>query len=151
MKTGYNAQDLFRYACTPGKDVTSAKGHLWIKALSKEASGQFPADAIATSPDQLKLEITNILGGTEALILVDGDHYEIKGGKGQKETKEQGYGSWGGIPLRWAATLFLGKIPCPDPDKKWKMSTSLDGDLVVESGGPEAFAPERFTYSFQDT
>lgn len=148
VRGGYSPEALFNSVCAPGRSIQSVEGHLWLKAKSKEVSGQFPADVTASLPAQLRLEITNFLGGTEALILVDGQHYEIR--RGNQEKESEGYGSWGGIPLRWATDLFLGKVPCPNPDKKWKLNVNKEGDLVVETGGPEAETPERFTYQFRE-
>ncbi len=150
VRSGYSTKELRIAACNPGQGVSSVQGHLWMKASSNDFSGQFPADVSVQSPDQLKLEIVNLLGGTEARVVVNRDHYQIWGEKGQRESKNEGYGSWGGIPLRWAVTLFLGKIPCPEMDKKLRFSLNEDGGLVVDTQGPlEAWA-ERFTFEFQE-
>src|SRR5689334_17219323 len=104
------AQELFNSACEPGKAITSVQGTVWLKTDSKEVTGQFAANVIASVPNQLKIEVTNILGGTEALISVHDNHYEVTSTSGKKEKKDEGFGSWGGIPLVWASNLFLGKV-----------------------------------------
>jgi hypothetical protein len=131
----YSPAELAQYACDPGKNIQSVNGHLWIKADSKEVSGQFPADIQATSTQQLKMVVTNLLGGTLGVISISGNHYEIIEGSGLKGKKAEGSGSWGGIPLRWASDLFLGKIPCPSITalNQYKLSTTLEDELVIES------------------
>jgi len=145
---GIPPEELFNSACQPGKNVQSAQGSVWLKANSDEVSGQFSANVLSTAPNHLKLEVTNFLGGTEALITVDQEHYQITKPDG-KEKQDEGYGSWGGIPLRWATDLFLGKVPCPAPSKDLHLSVDGQGDLVVivpESAGVE---PQRFVFSFR--
>src|SRR5687768_265187 len=68
---------LLRSACSVGEGVTQAVGAVWLRAKSKEASGQFPANVKATSTT-LDLEVTNLIGGTEAWISVRGRKYEIR-------------------------------------------------------------------------
>jgi hypothetical protein len=117
-----------------------------MKAESKDAKGTFPANVTAKAPDSLTLEVVNLIGGTQAIITVEGGKYTILvPDKNGKNRKKEGQGSWGGIPLHWASDLFLGKIPCPPADAlaSAKLSLSPEHDLIVEL--PE----ERFVYSFR--
>lgn len=150
VKRSESPAQLFASACQIGRANNSVQGHLWLKATSKEFSGQFPADVNVKAPDQLKLEISNVLGGTEAVIRVDGESYEVFSGNVNPQKKMQGYGSWGGIPLRWATDLFLGKIPCPETQQGWKLSLDQDEQLVVAKVEKGVFGKERFTYRFRD-
>jgi hypothetical protein len=140
---------LFEQACEPGSRIQSVEGSVWLKANSKEASGQFPAAVRAIAPSQLILEVTNLLGGTEAVITVDEQHYRISMPNGQRPD-EEGYHSWGGIPLFWATELFLGRIPCPSGDAARDAVLSLqEDDLVVETHRSVGRDVERFVYSFR--
>jgi hypothetical protein len=130
-------------------------GSAWVRAKSKEASGQFPAEISVKLPDQLKMEVTNLIGATQALITVYGTSYKIlvpaKDGRSQK--KYEGNGYWGGIPLKWAVDLFMGRIPCPALDQRdqrsgAKLSANEDGSLTAEVG-PESHR-ERYTYRFRN-
>lgn len=141
---------LLAQACKPGQTIRSTQGSVWLKARSKDASGQFPATVAAQAPDRLKLEVTNLLGGTEAIITVQGVRYTIEV-PDQKKRTEKGYDTWGGIPLRWATDLFLGKIPCPPSALMTTVQTSITSEnelLVVVPAGVQGNA-ERFVYRFR--
>ncbi|MGK5082632.1 hypothetical protein WDW37_04940 [Bdellovibrionota bacterium FG-1] len=141
---------LLTQACSPGKHVRSAKGSVWLKAHSKEASGQFPAVVDAPNAEHLKMEITNLVGGTEAVISVDGRHYKIEVPH-HKEKSEQGEASWGGIPLQWANSLFLGRIPCPDPSaiEDSGLSVGKDGELMIQTSATLDRQAEKFVFRFK--
>jgi hypothetical protein len=138
---------LLAQACEAGAGVKSVKGSVWLKAKSKEASGQFPAEVAAPSADRVRLEVTNPLGGTEAVLSVEGSHYKIQV-PNHKERNERGDRSWGGIPLEWANALFLGRIPCPDASraKDAKLSRGPAGELVVETPKTLDRLPEKYVY-----
>lgn len=150
VSKGADPRALLGAACTPGAGVKSVKGSVWLKAKSKEASGQFPAVVEAPSPDRLKLEITNLVGGTEAIVTVEGRHYKIEV-PNHKEQDEQGDSSWGGIPLQWANALFLGRIPCPETAQTKDAALSVDaqGNLVVEAPRSLDKLAEKYVYHFR--
>ena len=147
MEMGTNPHALLVLACQPGMNVKSVNGSVWLKAKSKEASGQFPAVVEAPSPERLKLEVTNLVGGTEAILTVEGRRYKIEV-PDHKDRDEQGESSWGGIPLQWANALFLGRIPCPDSDLAKEAAFSKDsaGNLVVETPKTLDRLSEKFVY-----
>lgn len=151
----YPAETLLQAACNPGTDTRSVQGSVWLKAKSKEASGQFPAMVVAETPATLKLEVTNLVGGPEALIEINGNHYSIKETGRKARDKEQprseeGYGSWAGIPLQWATELFLGRIPCPrDRASIITMGVNKDGDLTVSTRPSLAGDSELFEYHYR--
>lgn len=109
-----DAAEASRLICSPRPGgPASVQGTLWMKAKSKEASGQFPA-SVQASPDKgLRIEVTQLMGARAALIEIRGQDFKI-------ETPQQGAvsrkaRSWGGIPLEWASALFMDRVPCPDP------------------------------------
>ncbi len=136
---------LLNEVCKQGADVQEVRGSVWLKAKSLEASGQFPATVVAKAPDQLQLEVTNLLGGTEATIKISGNQFSIDIPH-KKSRPAQETGSWGGIPLRWALDLFLGRIPCPKTSQiKPKLLTHSEKDeLSVET------LDEKFIYHFKN-
>jgi hypothetical protein len=141
---GENPQTLLSDACGIGQGIRSMTGSIWMNLNSKEAKGGFPASVSATAPDNVTLEVTNLLGGREALIQVSRGNYsvEVPGKDGRPPRKTGGSGSWGGIPLRWASELFLGRVPCPTPGPALQLRVGDSGDLVAEANG------ERFVYHF---
>ena len=147
--TERNPEKLLSAACLPGASTVSVSGSAWLKAASTEASGQFPAVVQASRPDRLRLEVTNLLGGTEAVITVKDQRYSISGKSAKSETGE---GSWGGIPLFWATELFLGKIPCPSQAARQDAALKVGehGDLTVETRASLSREPELFHYRFRN-
>jgi hypothetical protein len=137
---GKDPQAVLRETCDVGNGILSTTGSVWLKAQSKDASGQFPAEVQAT-PDKLKLEVINLVGQRMAFISVESGKYRIE--IPSKKTKiHEGVDTWGGIPLRWSAELFLGKVPCPPAGARVELES--DGDLVVQT------ADERFTYTYRE-
>jgi hypothetical protein len=102
--------------------VKGVDGRVWMKARSKEASGQFPANVQARADSGLKLEVTHLMGARAALIEIRGEDFKV-------ETPDQGSvakkaRSWGGIPLEWAGALFMNRVPCPElsaPGLSWSL------------------------------
>lgn len=138
---------LLAQVCSPGRDVGAVQGSVWLKAKSKEASGQFPGMVQVKAPASLRLEVTNMLGGTEAVLTVDGPRYSIDV-PNHENRSQKGSHSWGGIPLRWATELFLGRIPCPAEVSVRDARLSLDreGALVVETQPSVESESERYVY-----
>jgi hypothetical protein len=126
-----------------------------MKAASKEAKGQFPASVNASAPDKVTLEVTNLIGARQALIQVDHGSYtiDVPDKKGGNTRQAQGMGSWGGIPLRWASELFLGRIPCPSQGAKIPLRLQVEsatGDLTAETPADQSGGTERFVYHFRE-
>jgi hypothetical protein len=142
------AQELFSSMSAIGQSTQSVKGTAWLKTKSSEVSGQFSASALATTPGQLKLEVTNIFGGTEATIEIRDRHYEIIGFRGKAKKKAEGYGSWGGLPLEWATELFLGRVPAPGKKSRPVLSLGAEGELIVRVPPRLGVDEQEFIYRF---
>jgi hypothetical protein len=123
-----------------------------MKAKSPEQSGQFPALVQVDWPERLRLEVTNLLGGTEALLELRGERMTIQtpARKGQSGAPREVVGTWGGIPLRWAITLFSGRVPCPSLTPEWTLSWGSESELVAMRtrgvGAGERFAFQMKTW-----
>jgi hypothetical protein len=142
---------LLTQACLPGQTVLRASGVAWMKAKSSDASGQFPASIDAQAPGHLKLEVQQPLGGTAAILTIDGSDLRIDvPGKPERNRRERD--TWAGIPLRWATDLFLGKVPCPDTKQISQASLSIDAEdqLVVSLPADTSGYPSRFIYRFDE-
>lgn len=149
IRKGISARELYSYACELGKGIRSVEGTVRMKATSPEFSGQFSANVSAKDPDELKLEVTNPFGGTEALVQVDRYHYEISGTGKDKNEKEIGFRSWGGLPLRWAAPLFLGKVPCPPIQSGTTLATNAEGDLLIHVADTHLTEAQEYLFHFK--
>jgi predicted nucleic acid-binding Zn-ribbon protein len=140
---------LLEAVCKVGRKTQAVQGRVSVKAKSKESSGQFPASVVAKDPGQLILEVTNLFGGTEALITVDGGVYKIDV-PGKPERTEKGLGSWGGIPLRWASELFLGRFPCPENQDSSQLKVEVPARGQLKTKSPAHFGEvETFVYDLR--
>ena len=148
LTQNYSAKDLYTITCGIGQSIQSAEGSVWLKANSKEVTGYYPTTVTVSAPNVLKMAINNVLGGTEAWIQVEQGHYLVTDGS-RREKKDEGYGSWGGIPLRWAPALFLGRVPCPDSTQVVELKKTSDGDLFLEVSNGSSILTETFLYSFE--
>ena len=147
---GMSPQVLYSYGCSPGMKLSSVKGTVSIQVQSKEISGRFLAHAQVASPEHLKFEVVNFLGGTEALISVQKDHFEIFSAHADQIQNPTRDGFWAGVPLRWAAPLFLGRIPCPSSSEQLRMSVDSDGQLEILSPSADHKPYERFIFRFRE-
>ncbi|MCM2277110.1 MAG: hypothetical protein NDJ89_03465 [Oligoflexia bacterium] len=149
VRVALEPEVLLREACGPNRDIRSVKGSVWLKVSSKEVSGQFPASVEATAPDALVMEVTNLVGGREALITVSGKRYTIEV-PNRRDKSQSGARSWGGIPLEWATELFLGRLPCPGPEALGESAVRLAEAGVLEVDVPANLSREaqRFVYRF---
>jgi hypothetical protein len=130
---GADPQFLLKSVCESGQGVRSILGSVRMSLQSPEASGKFSASIeVSSDPPHLRLEAMHPLGGTEAVITIDGDRYTVQ--SKENEPPRKGSGSWNGIPILWAHELFLGKLPCPTVKGGGRLHLSVtDGDeLVVE-------------------
>ncbi len=141
---GHEAK-ILESVCQIGSQHTGVEGSVWMKAKSSEASGQFPADVQAEGLQRLRLVVTNLLGGTEAVITLNSDRYMIEVPNRPDKTM-RGDSSWGGIPLQWAAVLFLGRVPCPSDLSQVVLSSDSKGDLAVEVPERLGRLSEKFIY-----
>jgi len=158
LKTGeLNPRILYEEACgnsSPGAHSESLTGSVWLKAHSKEASGQFPAAVEVKRTGAVRMEITNLVGGVEAVIRVEGNKYTIEMPKEKRQAQRQeGNSSWGGIPLTWATRLFLGRVPCPPESAVAEMISELtpEGELKIQTQSSLEREAELFVYRFRNS
>ncbi len=114
-----------------GAKNTRAKGSLWVKVKSTEASGQFPAFARSEKiGDQFQstIEVNNLIGGKVATLEVKGGNFKISS---LNRPTQEGQDSWGGIPLRWVSGLLLGQYPCPQTSDLKALSIQSQEDKIT--------------------
>jgi hypothetical protein len=148
-KSEHTAAELFEYACAPGKGVRTAGGRIAAKVSSSEFSGQFLAHVLADSDGHLKLDVTNPLGGTQVLIQVNQGNYKIINYADRDQKPQNGKDYWGGIPLKWASSLFLGRIPCPPSDASLRLELGTEGELIATWSDSNGSDHQRFVYRFK--
>jgi len=144
-----DSAELVSGACNTGMGLSSVQGSVWIKATSKEASGRFPAVVKVEDNGNLDMEVTNLVGGTQAKIRVDGMKYRITV-PGKKSRTQKGYGSWGGIPLFFAKHLFLGKIPCPNEEQLAHSEKTVEEDGSLTLDVKTDVGSESYHYTFRN-
>ncbi len=148
-KSQHTAAELFEYACSPGQGVRTASGRIAAKVSSSEFSGQFLAHVLADSDGHLKLDVANPLGGTQVLIQVNQGNYEILNYADRDQVPQIGRDYWGGIPLKWASSLFLGRIPCPPSDASLRLDLGTEGELIATWFDSNENDRQRFIYRFK--
>ena len=140
-----SAQELLEQTCSIGESLPHVKGGVWIKAKARDEKGQFPAQVKVLGSSDLDMEVTNLLGGSEAFIRIRGERMSIElPSRPQDNTLTQG--SWAGIPLRWAPRLFLGAVPCPTPAERSGIQAERGKDTLrfqTKSG-------ETYEFSFEE-
>jgi hypothetical protein len=150
-------ESLLKEACSLGATNQAVRGSVWMTLDSKDAKGRFPATVEAQAPDRVTIEVTNLIGSREALIQVNQGSYsvDIPDRETGKSRRADGVGAWGGIPLRWASELFLGRIPCPSREQQSSLGTpgGAPGRITVHmtnTGELLAETPvEKFVYRFR--
>lgn len=154
LQREYSPEELFTSACGIGKEIPAVSGNASLKVSSTHVKGRFPAMIKASSLGDLALDVMNPFGGTEASIVIEGDHYVVKR-PGHKKSETEGTGSWNGIPLRWISDLFLGKIPCPSGSKlseipNLKVKQDEAAQLILRIAGQQNQEPQEFRFHFHD-
>ncbi len=120
---------MLTQVCNQARVIHSATGTSWFKVKSKDLNGQFPANVEVVAQHDLKVEITDLVGGPVAMVTMDaqGKRLELrKSGEGVKVFNHE----WNGIPLWWIHSLMLGSFPCP---KAAKVPTRWVDDSTLET------------------
>ena len=148
LPEGWTEEKLFQAACPRLLPKLEVKGEVWAKVQSPELSGQFPASVRAISPNQLYLEVTNLIGSPQAWMKIENGKVDLKlTPENEKEWGRQSMKSiFAGLPIEFAPDLFLGRIPCPkqkagDPAPEMKI---LGNQLQVTAG------KTRYLYGFSE-
>ena len=97
--------------CTAGESVQNVRGQVWVKAKALGSNIQFPAH-VAVNLQGLELQAVNLLGGQEAVLKIEGNHYSLDIPRDPQRNR-QGDGRFSGLPVEWMTKLFLGQPPCP--------------------------------------
>lgn len=135
--------------CQIGNNIDEVRGSAWLKIKSPNKSGQFPANIFVKSPNQLQLEVTNLLGGREAFIKYEKNKVKIER-PNQETTQEKLDQSelWNGLPLQWAITLFLGRFPCPS-EKEEKLIIEITDKDELKIQQQNTHETETFLYQLK--
>lgn len=151
MKQGeYSSDEMMRFACEVGVGIRSATGRVMAKVSSKEFTGQFQAQVKSDAEDHLSLDVTHPLGGTIALIQVDEGRFHVIDYSGDEPRTQTGRDYWGGIPLKWASGLFLGRIPCPQSKEVLSVEQLGADRLIVKWKDTRLSGTQKFIYQFKE-
>lgn len=107
LSSRYQPRELLKLACGPARDIRVTKGSAQMSVKSREASGRFSSLIEARSPSYLKLEVLTPLGGTYAVLTVDGADYVIDV-PGHPERNRSGSDNWAGIRFSGPRTCSWG-------------------------------------------
>ena len=116
--TNSQAKAWFQQYCSKGPRAIN--GDLVVKSNTKEFKGQFPA-GIHVEPDgSFKMEVTNIIVGTQLLISGHGGTMDIQVPP-KPQYSRSGVTNYMGIPIPVLAQLLLGDLPCPPENERTKV------------------------------
>lgn len=148
--------ELFEAACSgryaSAKKTQKVTGGIWAKIESPDLSGQFPATVLARAPGELALEVTNLIGAPQAWVKIKDQKIEMKLSAENKRAWKNSskHLNLGGLPLEFAPSLFLGRVPCPDlagsPDLR--MSILNQKDLEIIETDSKTKHKNRYLYEF---
>lgn len=157
----YAPSELYSAVCEAGAQLQSAEGEIALRMRSDDLSGRFSAQVRVWAPESMRLEVTNLFGGTEAVISIRRNRYEIIRYREGESHEERKVSNWGGIPLILAYDLFLGKFPCPklpsegpngspntSNEKNTRLRIEPNGNLVIEVRDRNESVTQEFIYSF---
>lgn len=132
--------------CQPGSGAQHVRGDAWMWVSSeREGNARFPANVEVRRAGELRIDITNLLGGPEATVRVTDESIDVRRqGAASSSQLKSPEGHWNGIPVRWAKRLFLGQVPCAVGGAAERPARHLGEDrLEVNVGG------ERYEYAYR--
>ena len=135
---GITPHQLYEEACKRSDRIHSTSGEVSLKIKSKDLSGQFNASVKAETSHVLNLEVDHPLGGLAARVRVEGDSFEVQNLSENPPHIEKGRRAWSGVPVEFATSLFLGKVPCPNSlGRSSQLSITPEGELRVKLSDQE--------------
>ncbi len=152
----FSSGELFEAACSgrysSGKQTEKVTGSIWAKIESPDLSGQFPATVLVKSGGELALEVTNLIGSPQAWIKIKNQKTEMKlSAANQKAWQSSSKQlNLGGLPLEFAPTLFLGRVPCPNVLGGASLRMSVVGrkNLEVIEADSKTAKKNKYVYEF---
>ncbi len=88
-------------------------GDLIVRSSTKEFKGQYPASIHFSKDKSFSLEVTNIIGGSVAILKGDQSSVEVFSGS-QPQYNRKNIKEYMGISIPLLTKLLHGDLPCPD-------------------------------------
>jgi hypothetical protein len=89
------------------------KGEVLVRSSTREFKGQYPASVHFSKEGTFVLEVTNLIGGTVAMLKVNESSIEIIYSS-QPKFNRKGIKSYMGLPVKLLLQMLHGDLPCPD-------------------------------------
>lgn len=141
--------EVLKKTCLIGSQIHQVRGEAWMKIKSEDKSsrnGQFPASIASQPTGALRIEVTNPIGGTEAIIDWSDTDFVLKLKDRKPDTRKIGHSSsWSGVPLRFGRALLMGKMVCPKPETMAQGHSSWRDDQLFFETSEETF---EYLYEF---
>ena len=99
------------------KGPRNLNGDLVVKSNTKEFKGQFPAGIHVEPNGSFKMEVTNIIGGTQLQISGHDGVMDITVPP-KPQYSRKGVKNYLGIPVPVLTQLLLGDLPCPPVNER---------------------------------
>lgn len=107
-------------------------GDILVRSSTKEFKGQYPASIHYSKDQDFSLEITNLLGGTVAILKGGPTEMEVFSPSHPKYNRK-GIKQYMGLSIPLLSKLIHGDLPCPD-----STSVKVEGtEILVPDSGME--------------
>ncbi len=119
----------FNYQKTLNQELV---GDILVRSSTKEFKGQYPASIYFSKDKNFSLEITNLIGGTIAIIKGDATEMELLS-PSRPQYNRKGIKQYMGLSIPLFAKLLHGDLPCPDSS-----AINVDGaEIIIQDSGLE--------------
>jgi hypothetical protein len=119
------------------KKMQEMNGEILVRSSTREFKGQYPASIHFSKEGSFSLEVTNVIGGTIAMLKGGYDSVDVisssKPQYNQKSVKQ-----YMGLPVKLLAQLLHGDLPCPSIS-----NLRTEGEKIVISDGRLEWQVER--------
>jgi len=100
--------------------VTPIRGELLVRSSTREFKGQYPASVQISKNGELVLEVTNLIGGTVAMLKGDLNSLEVVS-RLKPQFNRKNIRHYMGLSVPLLVQLLHGDLPCPS-------STAIEAD-----------------------
>lgn len=135
------AQAFLKQYCSKIENQKSLEreltGDILVRSSTKEFRGQYPASIHFSKDKEFTLEVTNLIGGTMAMLKGTPAEIQIIS-PGKPQYNRKGIHQYMGLPVPLFAKLIHGDLPCPDTT-----SLKVEGSEILLNDGTLEWRIER--------
>ena len=107
-------------------------GEILVRSSTKEFKGQYPASIHFSKDKSFTLEVTNLIGGTVAMLKGDPGSVEVFS-PSRPQYNRKGIKQYMGLSIPLFAKLLHGDLPCPD-----SKVVNVEGyEIIIKDSGLE--------------